>query len=93
MRAIAVPLLAVVVAGCAAELDVSGSKWTKSGTSFNQVTLDVTDCARGALNAGTSPVLVVGGLLDIGRDVIRERGREGAYEKCMKDRGYQIARR
>jgi hypothetical protein len=93
VRAIGILLLAVVVAGCAAELNVSGSKWTKSGTGSNQVTLDETECARGALDAGQTPDLIVGGLLDLGRDIVRERGREGAYEKCMKDRGYQIARR
>jgi hypothetical protein len=88
VRPLAILLLAVAVGGCAAELDVSGSKWAKTGTSFNQVTLDETDCARGASDAGKTPDLIVGGLADAVRNGIRERGRQGTYEKCMRDRGY-----
>jgi len=85
--------LAVIVGGCAAELDVSGAKWKKEGTTSNQITLDETDCARGALDAGMTPDPFIGGLVDLVRNAIREGGREGAYEKCMRDRGYMLARR
>jgi hypothetical protein len=91
VRALAILLLTVSVGGCAAGLDVSGSTWKKEGTSYSQVTLDETECARSAMDAGQTPDLIVGGLADIVRDVIRERGREGTYEKCMRDRGYRSA--
>jgi hypothetical protein len=91
VRAIVILLLTVSVGGCAAGLDVSGSTWKKEGTSNNQVTLDETECARSAMDAGQTPDLIVGGLADIVRDIIRERGREGTYEKCMRDRGYRSA--
>jgi hypothetical protein len=89
VRAIAILLLAAAAGGCAAELDVSGAKWKKKGASFNQVTFDETECARSASDAGKTPDLIVGGLLDIARNTVRERGRQGTYEKCMKDRGYR----
>ena len=92
MKAIAVALLAVAVGGCAAELDVSGARWTKDGARFNQITLDETDCARGALDAGWTPDLILGGIVDVPRVFIREAGRRGAYNKCMRDRGYRMAR-
>ncbi len=92
MRALAIVFLAAAVSGCAAELDVSGSKWAKAGTSFNQVTLDETDCARVASDAGKTPDLIVGGLTDAVRNGIRERGRQGTYDRCMRERGYQTAR-
>ena len=91
MRAIAILLLGAVVGGCASELDVSGARWKKEGVGFNQVTLDETECARSAMDAGQSPDLILGGLVDLGRNAIRERGRQGTYEKCMKDRGYRSA--
>ena len=91
MRALAIVLLAVAVGGCAAELDVSGEKWRKEGIGSNQVTLDETECARSAMDAGQTPDLIVGGLADVVRDIIRERGRQGTYEKCMRDRGYRSA--
>jgi len=91
VRAVAILLLAAVVGGCASELDVSGARWKKEGVGFNQVTFDETECARGARDAGQTPDLIVGGLVDLGRNAIRERGRQGTYEKCMKDRGYRSA--
>ncbi|OLD99771.1 MAG: hypothetical protein AUG80_04180 [Candidatus Rokubacteria bacterium 13_1_20CM_4_68_9] len=65
MRVLAIVLLAVAVGGCAAELDVSGEKWRKEGIGSNQVTLDETECARSAMDAGQTPDLIVGGLADV----------------------------
>jgi hypothetical protein len=91
VRAAAILLLVVTAVGCTAELDVSGARWRKEGVGFNQVTLDETECARNAMDAGQTPDLIVGGLVDIGRNIVRDRGRQGTYEKCMKDRGYRSA--
>ena len=88
MRALAILGLAVLVVGCTAELDVSGAKWIKTGTSFSQVTLDQTECARLTTDVGKTPDLIVGGLADVVRNAIRERGRQGTYSQCMKERGY-----
>jgi len=90
VKAIACALLAIAVGGCAAELDISGARWNKDRAQFNQITLDETDCARGALDAGQTPDLILGGIVDLPRVLIREDGRRGAYNKCMRDRGYRM---
>lgn len=91
MRAVVVAALGLLLGGCAAELGVAGREWTRADTTISQVTFDETECVRGATDAGRTPESVVGGLVDAVRNGIRERGRQGAYEGCMRARGYQPA--
>jgi len=44
---------------------------------------------RDAREAGWTPDLVVGGLVDVARYVVEERQRTGAYRRCMLSKGYQ----
>jgi hypothetical protein len=91
MRAAGLVVLALLLGGCAAELGVAGREWTRPDTTVSQVTFDETECAREATDAGRTPESFVGGVADAVRNAIRERGRQGAYEGCMRARGYQPA--
>jgi len=77
------------LAGCTTKYDLSGADWTKPGTMVQTVTQDEMDCVRAAREAGRTPELWVGGLADVGRMVVEERQRSGAYHGCMLARGYQ----
>lgn len=90
----AIALLAAtltMLTGCAAGLGLRGDEWTRPGTGVSQLTWDEIDCARDARDAGKTPDLIVGGLVDIARDVVREGGRAARYSRCMTDRGYRAA--
>jgi hypothetical protein len=86
---LAIALLGLLtLAGCTAKYDLAGTEWTKSNTMHQQVTLDEIDCAREAREASYTPDLILGGLLDVGREFYEERQRFATYERCMADRGY-----
>jgi hypothetical protein len=77
-----------MLTGCSAKYDLAGTAWAKPNTLVQQVTLDEIDCAREAREASSTPDLIVGGLLDVGRYFYEERQRFGTYERCMITRGY-----
>jgi hypothetical protein len=88
------PLIALLVlgsmAGCSVKYDLSGADWTKpGGTTVQQITEDEMECVRGAREAGGTPDLILGGLLDVGRYVVEERQRSSSYRDCMEAKGYQ----
>ena len=63
-------------------------QWTRPATSLAQITADEVDCDRASRDAGWTPDLILGGVLDIVRVMI-ERGQvEGAYAACLRARGY-----
>jgi hypothetical protein len=82
-------LLAVTLAGCTVKYDLTGADWKKPGTMIQQTTQDEIDCVRVAREAGHTPNLVVGGLVDIARWTIEDLQRQHAYRRCMVARGYQ----
>ena len=77
------------LAGCTTKYDLSGADWTKPGTGIQVVTLDEMECVRAVREAGWTPDLVVGGLADVGRLIVEERQRSGAYRSCMLAKGYR----
>lgn len=77
-------------AGCAS-VDVSGSGWTKPGSGVQQITLDEMDCVRAAWAVGHSPDLILGGVFDVARLAIDGAREQGAYARCMTERGYRQA--
>ena len=86
----AMPLLAILLlAGCATKYDLSGRDWTKPGALFQQVTEDEMNCVRDAREAGSTPDLILGGLVDLARYGIEETQRRGSYERCMTAKGYR----
>lgn len=86
---IALGALALVAAGCAGPLDLSGAAWSRPDTSIQQVTQDERDCASQAAEAGWTPDLVVGGIVDAVRFGIAEGRRTGVYHQCMTAKGYR----
>ena len=87
---LALALLALAaLAGCSTKYDLSGADWTKPGTMIQDVTYDEIECVRAAREAGRTPDLIVGGLADLGRYLVEERQRSGAYHTCMQAKGYQ----
>ena len=88
---LALLLAATALAGCTTKYDLSGAEWKKPGTMIQTVTLDEMECVRVAREAGNTPDLVLGGLVDVGRMVVEERQRAGAYQSCMLTKGYQPA--
>ena len=90
MRAFLVlPAIVLLLAGCYTRYDLVGAEWTKPDTMIPQTTQDEMECVREAREAGSTPDLIVGGLADVGRYVVEEGQRRGAYERCMTTRGYQ----
>jgi outer membrane lipoprotein SlyB len=89
MRPVIAVLVLVTLAGCSTKYDLSGSDWTKSGAMLPDVTYDEMECVRTARDAGATPDLVVGGLVDVARYAIEESQRAGAYRRCMAARGYR----
>ncbi|HSF06150.1 MAG TPA: hypothetical protein VLG10_10210 [Methylomirabilota bacterium] len=89
MRWLAVILALLPLAGCTAAFDVAGRDWTRDNTSHPQITLDQTECARDAYEAGDTPDLLLGGLLDVLRLGIENGSQAHAYRECMTSRGYE----
>jgi uncharacterized protein YceK len=82
--------LAPLLSGCSTKYDLTGADWTKPGTMLTQTTLDEMDCVRAAREAGWTPDLILGGLIDVGRWTVEEKiQRRSAYRRCMTARGYQ----
>ena len=91
MRALLVLLSILLLGGCYTKYDLTGADWTKSGagTGIQQTTQDEMECVRGAREAGWTPDLVLGGLVDLTRIAIEEGQRSGSYKRCMTAKGYQ----
>ena len=89
MRSATALLALALLAGCTTHYDLSGADWTKPGTMVQQVTHDEIECVRAAREAGRTPDLVVGGLVDVARIAIEEGQRRGSYARCMTAKGYQ----
>jgi hypothetical protein len=89
MRWLAATFALVLFAGCTAAFDVTGLEWTRDSTSHPQITLDQTECARTAYEAGDTPDLLLGGLLDLMRLGIENGAQANAYHDCMTSRGYE----
>ena len=78
----------LILTGCSAKNDLAGTAWSKPNTLALQATLDEIACARAAREASSTPDLIVGGVVDVGRYFYEERQRFGTYEQCMISRGY-----
>jgi len=89
MRPVIALLALLLLAGCTTKYDLIGADWTKPGTLTQQTTQDEMDCVRDAREAGWTPDLIVGGVVDVARVVIEEGQRSGAYKRCMVAKGYQ----
>jgi outer membrane lipoprotein SlyB len=89
MRLVIAMLALATLAGCSTKYDLSGSDWTKAGTGIQDVTYDEIECVRNAREAGFTPDLIVGGVVDVGRYVVEERQRTSTYRGCMEAKGYQ----
>ena len=89
------PMLALaavlLLAGCYTKYDLTGAEWAKPGTMIQQTTQDEMDCVRGAREAGRTPDLILGGLVDLGRFAVEETQRSSSYKNCMTAKGYQPA--
>ena len=79
----------LLLSGCATKYDLTGADWTKPGTMIQQTTLDEIDCVRNAREAGWTPNLILGGLIDLGRWTVEETQRRSSYKRCMTAKGYQ----
>ena len=91
MRPTLVLAAILLLAGCYTKYDLTGAEWTKPGTMIQQTTHDEMDCVRVAREAGWTPDLVLGGLVDLGRFAVAEGQRSGSYQRCMTAKGYQPA--
>jgi hypothetical protein len=89
MRPAILLLVLGALAGCSVKYDLTGADWTKPGALIQQVTYDEMECVREAREAGFTPDLIVGGLVDVARYAVEERQRSGAYHGCMQAKGYQ----
>jgi len=88
MRSIAL-LALLLLGGCYTKYDLVGADWTKPGTLIQQTTLDEIECVRDAREAGWTPDLIVGGVVDVGRMTIEEAQRSSSFKQCMVARGYR----
>ena len=82
----------LIMAGCAPHFDIGGGEWTKPGSPVRQTTLDEMECARTASRAYWTPDLIVGGLADVVRVKVEDAQMIGAFNGCMRSKGYQPAR-
>ncbi len=87
--ALAVAVLAAALGGCTT-MNID-TQWTKAGVGTQQETYDDVQCMRKADAVPPTPDLLVGGLVDIGREVIVDARRDGTYTGCMKALGYRKA--
>jgi len=77
-------------AGCAS-VDATGSGWARPSAGVQEVTLDAIWCARAAEDAGHTPDLILGGVVDVARLVVENAQARRAYERCMSGRGYRVS--
>ena len=89
MRLMIALLVLGTLAGCSVKYDLTGADWTKPGTMVQDATYDEMECVRGAREAGATPDLIVGGLVDVGRVFGEDSPRSSAYRRCMAAKGYQ----
>ena len=92
MRVALVIASLLVIAGCAPHFDIGGGEWTKPDSPVRQTTLDEMECARTASRAYWTPDLIVGGLVDVVRVKVEDAQMLGAFNGCMRSKGYQPAR-
>ena len=88
-RWIGVVVVAGLLTGCAAKMDVAGTDWAKPNTGRGQITWDEYQCVREAGRFVHTPDLIVGGWFDVARYTIEEGRRESGFERCMTSRGYK----
>lgn len=88
MRVVPLLLIIVLFSACTRVLDISGSDWRRAEASFQQVTLDEVECARGSDHAGDLPDTVVGGIADTIVVPLEDARRGAAYDRCMEKKGY-----
>ena len=81
-------LVLLLLSACTRVLDISGTDWRRQGASFQQVTLDEVECARGSDHAGDLPDTVVGGIADAIVVPLADARRGAAYDRCMETKGY-----
>ena len=86
MKTLLVLSAAVLVAGCA--LDLEAAKWRKPDMMAQQVTLAEVECARTAFEIGPGWDLVLGGMFDVVRLGVLEARQAGAFGGCMTARGF-----
>lgn len=86
MKTLLALCVAVLVAGCA--LDLEATKWKKPQTMAQQVTADEYVCAHAAFAIGPGLDLVLGGLLDVLRLALQETRQSDAFDNCMTSKGY-----
>jgi hypothetical protein len=89
MRLVMALMVLTTLTGCTVKYDLSGADWKKANTMLPQTTQDEMDCVRDAREAGWTPDLIVGGLVDIARWTISDQRRLGSYRRCMVAKGYQ----
>jgi hypothetical protein len=63
--------------------------WKKPAATMQQLTADDVECERVARDAGHTPDLIVGGVVDVVRLAIEAGQRESSYRGCMRSRGYE----
>jgi hypothetical protein len=86
MRVVLAVLAALMLTGCATIHEPAD--WTKPASTMQQITADDVECERVARDAGHTPDLIVGGLVDVARLAVENRQREASYQSCMRSRGY-----
>jgi hypothetical protein len=90
MRLLAAAFALTLLGGCTAAFDVAGRDWTRpGGASHSQLTLDQTECARGAYEAGRTSDWLLGGVFDVVRLGVENSAQARAYRDCMTSRGYE----
>ena len=87
MRLVLAVLAGVALTGCATIHDLTD--WTKPATTMQQITADDVECERVARDAGHTPDLIVGGVVDVVRLAVEAKQRERSYRGCMQSRGYE----
>ena len=86
MKTLLVLSAAVLVAGCA--VDLEAAKWQKAQTMSQQVTAVEQECARQAFQIGPGWDLVLGGMFDVVRFGVLEARQAGAFGGCMTAQGF-----
>jgi hypothetical protein len=87
MRLLLAVLAVVALTGCTTIHDPAD--WKKTAATMQQLTADDVECERVSRDAGHTPDLIVGGVVDVVRIAIESGQRESAYRSCMRSRGYE----
>jgi uncharacterized protein YceK len=87
MRLVLAMLAVVALTGCATIHEPTD--WKKPAATMQQLTADDVECERVARDAGHTPDLIVGGVVDVVRLAIEAGQRENSYRSCMRSHGYE----